>query len=255
MASNAPGWQAAAWGWLAGTALQLQQPELSASAFYMLQGLAALALWASVAIESIAYGAAPPWRRQARSAMVALACAALAFSVCGLRATVFERQALAPALEGQDLELTGRVAAMAQRSEAGLRLRFAPQEARLQGQPVRVPPLVLLGWYETPAQSAADMRAGEQWRLTVRLKAPHGNRNPHGFDYELWLWEQGIQATGYVRAGLRGAAPERLAQTWRHPVERARQHVRDAIFERVADRQAAGILAALVTGDQNAIGC
>ena len=87
----------------------------------------------------------------------------------------------------------------------------------------------------------------------MRLKAPHGNSNPHGFDYELWLWEQGLQATGYVRAGPRDPAPQRLADTWRHPVERARQAVRDAVFEQVADRQTAGLLAALIVGDQNAI--
>ena len=89
--------------------------------------------------------------------------------------------------------------------------------------------------------------------MNVRLKAPHGNSNPHGFDYELWLWEQGLQATGYVRAGPSDPPPQRLADTWRHPVERARQDVRDAVFERVADRRTAGLLAALVVGDQNAI--
>jgi competence protein ComEC len=45
---------------------------------------------------------------------------------------------------------------------------------------------------------------GERWRLTVRLKAPHGSLNPHGFDYELWLWEQGLQ-----RHRLRALGPER----------------------------------------------
>ena len=48
-------------------------------------------------------------------------------------------------------------------------------------------------------------------------------------------------------------APSASASTWRHPVERARESVRDAIFERVADRRLAGVIAALVTGDQNAI--
>ena len=57
--------------------------------------------------------------------------------------------------------------------------------------------------------------------MTVRLKAPHGNSNPHGFDYELWLWEQGIQATGYVRAGPKDAPPLRLSSSWYHPAERA----------------------------------
>jgi competence protein ComEC len=94
--------------------------------------------------------------------------------------------------------------------------------------------------------------------MTVRLKAPHGNLNPHGFDYELWLWEQGVQATGYVRSGLKDPLPQRLAVTAWHPVERARHAVRDAILVRVADgtperARSAGILAALVTGDQAAI--
>ena len=89
--------------------------------------------------------------------------------------------------------------------------------------------------------------------MTVRLKAPHGNSNPHGFDYELWLWEQDLQATGYVRAGPRDTPPKKLATTWSHPIERARQAVREAIFERVDNRQLAGVLAALVVGDQNAI--
>ena len=44
-------------------------------------------------------------------------------------------------------------------------------------------------------------RAGERWRLVVRLKRPHGNVNPHGFDVEAWLLENGLRATGYVRDG------------------------------------------------------
>ena len=78
-------------------------------------------------------------------------------------------------------------------------------------------------------------------------------RQPFGFDYELWLWEQGLQATGYVRAGAKDPLPQRLAQTQRHPVERLRQQVRDQIFAKVTERQYAGLIAALVVGDQNAI--
>jgi competence protein ComEC len=47
--------------------------------------------------------------------------------------------------------------------------------------------------------------------------------------------------------------PALLSATWRHPVERAREAVRDAVFARVPDRAQAGVLAALVTGDQGAI--
>ena len=45
--------------------------------------------------------------------------------------------------------------------------------------------------------------AGERWQLVVRLKRPHGTVNPHGFDVEAWLLENGIRATGYVRADER----------------------------------------------------
>jgi competence protein ComEC len=62
-----------------------------------------------------------------------------------------------------------------------------------------------------------------------------------------------LQATGYVRAGVKDALALRLAQTGLHPVELARQQVRDRIFEQVSDRKYAGLLAALVVGDQNAI--
>ena len=108
------------------------------------------------------------------------------------------------------------------------------------------------GVFELQRQTP-ELHAGERWQMTLRLKAPHGNSNPHGFDYELWLWEQGLQATGYVRSGPRDTPPQRLGGTWRHPVERARQDVRDRIFEHVSDRKTAGLIAALVVGDQNAI--
>lgn len=199
----------------------------------------------------------------------------LVFALCGLRAGHFAGQALAPGLEGRDIRVTGVVAAMVQPIEGGVRLRLAVESALLEGALVRLPPLIDLGWYsgswgavQEPAalpRSPAPLQPGERWSLTVRLKAPHGERNPHGFDYELWLWEQGVQATGSVRSGVRDAAPQRLARTWQYPVERLRQSVRDAILERLAGDggrvpglqtaglQVAGVVAALVTGDQRAI--
>ena len=110
-----------------------------------------------------------------------------------------------------------------------------------------MPPLIDVSWYGgvlRDAQGLVDLqrqppelRAGERWRMTVRLKAPHGLRNPHGFDYELWLWEQGVQATGYVRAGPKDQPPSGWA-TWQHPVEQWRQSVRDAIFQRLVSSTA-----------------
>jgi competence protein ComEC len=202
-------------------------------------------------------------RVRAHAGLVLAAAALAAFGAAGWRADAFVAQGLDPALEGRDLAVTGIVAAMPQTSEAGIRFRFEVESAASDDEPVRVPPQLSVGWYAGPLpteaelleieRGPAELHPGERWQFTLRLKAPHGTVNPHGFDYELWLWEQGLQATGWVRAGPRDPAPQRLAVTWAHPVERARQQVRDAILRQVEDRPIAGVLAALVAGDQNAI--
>lgn len=223
-------------GAVLGPALQLQQAALWPA-------------WAYGAV--VAFGVALLFlRRGPWTAGTGAAC--IAAGLTGLRALAFVAGGLNPALEGRDLVVTGVVAAMPQRTDAGLRFRFEVEAARAGDAAVRLPPRILLGWYGEAA-TPPELRAGERWRLAVRLKAPHGHVNPHGFDYELWLWEQGLQATGYVRAGPRDLAPRRLAATWRKPVEQLRQHVRDAIFATVADPRLAGVLAALVVGDQGAI--
>ncbi|MDO9357404.1 MAG: DNA internalization-related competence protein ComEC/Rec2 [Polaromonas sp.] len=264
-------------GFVAGAALQLQQRVLLEAWIY--GALLGVALLAGGVLAWPGRKAAQPGRLPLWLAVLLLAMAG-GFGLTGLRASVFLAGALNPALQGKDIEVSGRVLAMPQRSDDGLRFRFAVESARLDGQRVALPERIYLGWYtgfgnresvapplDTDNPDAAEtapallslqrqpppLRAGERWRLTVRLKAPHGNSNPHGFDYELWLWEQGLQATGYVRAGPRDPAPVLLADSLRHPVERARQSMRDAVYARLTDRQLAGVVAALLVGDQNAI--
>jgi competence protein ComEC len=240
---------------VAGTALQLQQAALQPWWVYMLCMLPALVGLASSAPYSIAN-----WRRPTA---LLLALVLLGFGLTGLRAGFFLADALSADLEGRDLLVTGVVAAMPQTHESGQRFRLAVASASWQGVPVRLPSQLYLSWYSgvfAGTQGVAElqrqpqpMQAGERWQMTVRLKAPHGGSNPHGFDYELWLWEQGVQATGYVRAGRNDPEPRLLGQTGGHPVERLRQHVREQIFDAVPDRAQAGLLAALVVGDQRAI--
>jgi len=188
--------------------------------------------------------------------------AVLAFVQAGARASHYAQSALNPALEGRTLHVVGIVANLPQRMEDSARFRFEVESARdTNGAWVQLPPQLLLGWYGSRWNGSddkvqappTDLRPGDRWQLAVRLKAPHGHINPHGFDYELWLWEQGLQATGYVRNGAKDASPQWLGSTWAHPVEWLRQRVRSAIDARVADRATAGIVAALLVGDQAAI--
>ncbi len=191
----------------------------------------------------------------------------LAFGASGWRASAYVSDALNPALEGRDVRVTGVVSGLPQPFEGGLRFRFDLISATLDGQSVVLPNRLELAWYAgawgrsdatgesagEPQRTPEPVQAGERWQMTVRLKAPHGGVNPHGFDYELWLWEQGVQATGYVRASRQDPAPQRLAATWQHPVDSLRQRVRERIFASVPEPGTAGVIAALVTGDQRAI--
>ena len=241
--------------WLIGVALHLRQPALWPLASYVaIGGTAALLL--------IALSVATPRRRSAMPALcVALACAsALGFGASGLRASLRLADALPAALEGRDVLVTGVVATLPQRSPAGLRFRFDVEHAQpidaADGSTLQIPSTLAIGWYSgfhedaalTPPQT--ELRAGQRWRFALRLRQPHGNANPNGFDSELYLFEQGVRATGYVRDA---PAPQLLDRAAGAPVERLRQRVRDAIEASVPDRRAAGLLTALAVGDQGAI--
>ena len=240
------GWRLAglALSWIAGVALHLQQRSL---------GPAALCI-AAAALGAVGIIVAWRWRRAYGVGLLGIAL--LAYGGSGWRASQRLADALPTALEGQDLRVTGVIASLPQRSAAGLRFRFEVEAAQWRGQPVRLPGLLSIGWYQGMHEDAAlsqpqsELRAGQRWRFTLRLRQPHGTLNPHGYDYELLLFEQGVRATGTVRDV---PPPELLERAAGHPIERLRQRVRDAIEASVPDRRAAGVLAALAVGDQGAI--
>ena len=242
-------WALVALGGLLGTAAQLQQAALWSAAALGLLTAGALLIGAGVW----------RWRRHLAAALLlALASAALAFAATSGRAAWRLAEALPAALEGQDLFLTGVISGLPRTTLMGTRFVLDVEEARLGGVVVAVPPRVALGWYRGVDEDALlggpaeDLRAGQRWRLPVRLRRPHGNFNPHGFDLELWLFEQGIAASGTVRSRA-GSPAQQLDERAGQALQRLRQDLRDAIFLRVADPAAAGVLAALAVGDQAAI--
>ena len=161
---------------------------------------------------------------------------------------------LDPALEGRDLQIIGVVAGLPSHTERGVRFEL-DVESSPGGE--RVPPRILVWWYasalhEEPAAPLRAVHPGERWLLTVRLRRPHGQVNPNGFDYEAWLLERGIGATGYVRPrgeqrllGARRSVLDRIQQ--------AREAVRERFHATLGATPAAGILSALAIGDQRAI--
>src|SRR5205085_8609137 len=125
--------------------------------------------------------------------------------------------------------VVGVVSALPAMTERGVRFELQVEGA----DTARLPKTLLLSWYgntsaeEAPVSPlAGGVHAGERWSFTVRLRRPHGLVNPHGFDYEAWLLERNIGATGYVRAR---PEPRRLGARYGilDNVERAREAVRD----------------------------
>lgn len=259
--------------WCLGVALQLQQSALWPVVAYAggLLGVGACAVW----VRSLRLLKRRGWIFHFLA--WGFIWAAAAFGVTGLHAWT-RAHSIDPALEGRDLDVVGVVQAMPQRQEQGWRFRFRIEQAwRLDGaglpQPLRLgadlPAQVYLGWYGQEGANDSGwntsalpepVHAGERWRLRVRLKAPHGQMNPRGFDYELWLWEQGVRAVGYVRTSRKDPTPLRLAVTGEHPIEAWRQSVRDRLLAQLSPpgssadaAKRAGVVAALVTGDQAAI--
>lgn len=204
------------------------------------------------------------WQRHVFLSMVGAGLLGLAWA--GYLAQSRLDDALPAAWEGRDIEVTGVVAELPQRFERGTRFVFDVEHADAP-----VPRRIALNWYrhvppeaeeegdeEAAPGSLSLPRAGERWRLNVRLKRPHGNLNPHGFDVEGWLFERGIRATGYVKklalAGRQNdSLNRRLAVDAGQPVDRLRDRIRSRIAAALPEAPYAGVVAALAIGDQQAI--
>ncbi len=223
-------------------------------------------------------GMLPEWPALGGLAAVIMACAVLAWIVRGHRPALSRAACILGALlagfawaaamgqlrladhlpaqnEGRDIRVSGVVASLPQAYENGLRFEFEVEHAE-----AAVPDRLSLAWYRgwraeegDEWHAAPELHAGERWQLTVRLKRPHGNLNPHGFDYEAWLFERGVRATGYVRAAEDNRRLDTFVPRAGLAVERLRERIRERFFRSLPEHDYAGVLAALAVGDQRAI--
>ena len=160
------------------------------------------------------------------------------------------QQALQPeldrALEGKTVRIEGRIEEVALRSSGhALRFLFAIERIDAGNGWQSFPGKAQMRWYE-PAPALVP---GEHWELQARLKQPHGFANPGGFDYERWLFQQGIRVTGYVRANgdniRTGMTTPGLVARFRH---RMAEH-----FSVSANEPSYALLQALTVGDRAGI--
>jgi competence protein ComEC len=212
-------------------------------------------IWAIAAFLFAAMYAVPG---MGRLRLVRAAIAGTAWGVVGFALAAWSAQgrlsdALPADWEGRDIAIVGVVASLPQADERRVRFEFDVESVMTPG--ASVPRHVVLSWWGPGAHQdrSIRVRAGERWKFTVRLRRPRGTANPHGFDYEAWLLERGLRATGYVRqvkAHLRLAAMVHRPRYW---VERLRELARARIEAALPGAAHAGVITALVVGDQRAI--
>ena len=201
--------------------------------------------------------------KRTREARARWACFALVVAAAGLfgfflaawRAEIRLADGLPPQWEERDLRIEGVVDDLPQNTDAGTRFAFAVE--RIMTPAAVVPQRISLAWYAPRADddgaSPPLVHAGERWALTVRLKRPHGNVNPDGFDLEAWLLEHDLRATGYVRDDRANVRVDEFAGRADDYVQRSRERIRARIAAALPGAPYSGVLIALAIGDQRAI--
>lgn len=168
-----------------------------------------------------------------------------------------------PSLEGKDLLVAGIVSSLPSKSSDRTRFHLdvidlselqkeATQKTPSTSISGQVPRRIQLSWYKT----APPISVGQHWQLVVRLKRPHGFSNPGGYDYEAYLYQQDIHATGYVRDHSKTQGLNRLIgidDSWRSTIHQLRERLSAAIAAQLPENAAAGFISALVVGDRQAI--
>jgi competence protein ComEC len=171
----------------------------------------------------------------------------LGFCYAALHASWGLSQQLPQRYASIDLLATGRVLSLPVEQERRSRFEFQLESLQQGEELIPFQAKIRLSWYD---KDRPELRAGELWQLQVRLKRPHGFANPAGFDYQSWLWQQGIRATGYVR---RSELNQRLGpgSAW-PPWLSGRQQLAERLQAALAPEAgpAAVLLAALTLGER-----
>ena len=164
---------------------------------------------------------------------------------------------LATELEGNEFTLEGRVAALPQSNSSGAKFSFEIDHV-ISGRETlnHFPRRIYLSWqpaWRNP-QAIPEVIPGQRWKLKAKLKRPYGSLNPYAFDFERWSFHQDFGASGSVRSGELLINQDIAWTEFEMRMELARWHLRKKIQDMLpTDARYAGVLIALVMGDQNAI--
>ena len=164
-----------------------------------------------------------------------------------LNAHLLLQQEVLPRDEGKSLDATGVVVSLPETRGESIRFNFRIDELQQHGHPVVSDPgKVRLSWYK----GREPVRPGERWTLKIRLKRPHGYMNPGGFDYEAWLFQNRLRATGYV---VDDEDNRRLRPAGGFNPGSLRFALREKIRETLPRDPLAALIPALAVGDRSGL--
>ena len=168
--------------------------------------------------------------------------------------------ALPTDLQGRDVLVTGVVSSIPVIEQRKQRFEFDIETLKYQKENVNFPAKVRISWYrqsygDKNLKSNIHVKAGQRWQFWLRLKQPHGFMNPGGFDFEGWLFQKKIRATGYVRIN---AKKQQFAKVLDDKAQGynmllLRQTLYDTISSLSLNNQYTGIMTALAIGERKDI--
>ena len=146
-------------------------------------------------------------------------------------------------------EISGVIASLPESRSDVVSFVFLPDE-----QVRALPTKIRVNWYknrdDAKGTGVPALRAGERWRLNLKLRPPRGRVNFHGVDAERWFFTDGIDALAHVQAegNLRLEGPGNFElQHWR-------ESVLDKLAEEAGDAVPSNLTSAAATtaGDEAA---
>ncbi|MDQ3287393.1 MAG: DNA internalization-related competence protein ComEC/Rec2 [Pseudomonadota bacterium] len=173
----------------------------------------------------------------------------LAFALAGLHASHALALQLPGEWEQREVVVSGRLVDLPEHEARRTRFLFRVDSDDAQPAPLRGR-LLRLAWYDHFDGSSSGrerLLAGQGWKLTVRVRAPRGLRNPGTLDNEKHAMARRLAATGYVRDPQSAmlASPPRGLHAWR-----------ESMSARIADAVPASssrFVRALALGDTRAL--
>lgn len=177
--------------------------------------------------------------------LIALVCCGFLWAM--LRAELILSDHLYKAQEKKTFIATGQIVSLPEVRERSVRFQFYIKSMKSEnGQSWPTPGKVRLNWYHPNS----TVRPGQNWKLSVRLKRPHGFSNPGGFDYESWLFQKRVRSTGYV---INNSGNTLLKLPENQFIDKIRYQLLNRINQSIDDESFKGLVIALGLGTRSQI--